>query len=76
MARIKHHSKGYAALLKDTAIQGDLERRAQRIADATGDRRIIAVSSAPVHTRARAAVIARMGDPKNKIIRAIDAGRL
>lgn len=75
MARIVHHSKGYAALIKAPAIQADLERRAQRIAAATGDESIVAESSAPVHTRARAAVIARRGDPENKIIHALDAGR-
>lgn len=73
--RVKHHSKGYAALLKAPAIQSDLERRAQRIAAATGDPDIAAESSAPIRTRARAAVIAPQGDPNNKIIHALDAGR-
>lgn len=73
--RIRHHSKGYAALLKDSGVQADLEARARRIAAATGDESIVAESSAPIHTRARAAVIARGGDPENKIIHALDAGR-
>lgn len=73
--RIKHHSKGYAALLKHPAVQADIERRARNIAAATGDPDIEAESSAPIHTRARAAVVAPMGDSDNKIIHAIDAGR-
>ena len=73
--RIVHHNKGYRALLTDRKVQADLEARAQRIAAATGDESIVAVSSAPAHTRARAAVFARRGDPENKIIRALDAGR-
>ena len=73
--RIVHHNKGYRALLTDSNVQADLERRARRIAAATGDWTIVAESSAPVHTRARAAVVARMGDPENKIVRALDAGR-
>lgn len=73
--RIKHHAKGYAALLKDAGVQADLDRRAERIAAATGDPDIVAESSAPVHTRARAAVVAPGGDTHNKIIRALDAGR-
>lgn len=71
----KHHNKGYRALLTDRNVQADLESRARRIAAATGDESIVAESSAPVHTRARAAVIARRGDPENKIIHALDAGR-
>lgn len=73
--RIKHHSKGYATLLKAPAIQADLERRARQIAAATGDPDIVAESSAPIRTRARAAVIAPQGDPENKIIHALDSGR-
>ena len=73
--RVKHHNKGYAALIKTPAIQADLERRAQRIAAAASDPDIVAESSAPIHTRARAAVIAPRGDPENKIIHALDAGR-
>ena len=75
MMRIKHHSKGYAALLKDSGVQADLEARAQRVAAATGDETIVAESSAPIRRRARAAVIAPRGDSDNKIIRALDAGR-
>lgn len=74
--RIKHHNKGYAALLKHSNVQSDLERRTQRIAAATGDETIVAESSAPIHTRARAAVVAYMGDPENKIVHALDAGRI
>ena len=73
--RVKHHSKGYAALLKHRNVQADLVRRAQRIAAATGDPDIVAESSAPIRTRARAAVVAPQGDPDNLIIHALDAGR-
>ena len=73
--RIVHHSKGYAALIKHSNVQADLESRARRIAAATGDPDIVAESSAPIRTRARAAVIAPQGDPNNKIIHALDAGR-
>lgn len=73
--RIVHHAKGYAALLRDPKILADLSRRAERIAQATGDEDIVAETSDPIRRRNRAAVIAPMGDPDNKIIRALDAGR-
>lgn len=75
VVRIKHNPKGYAALLKHRNVQADLESRAQRIAAAANDPDILFESSAPIHTRARAAVVAPMGDPENKIIHALDAGR-
>lgn len=71
--RIKHHSKGYAALLKHPAVQADIERRAQAVATAAGEG-IVAESSTPIR-RARAAVVAPRGDSDNRIIRALDAGR-
>lgn len=73
--RVKHHSKGYAALLKHPNVQTDLEQRARRIAAAANDPDILYESSVPIHTRARAAVVAPIGDPENKIIHALDAGR-
>lgn len=74
-ARVKHHSKAYAALLREPKVLADLQDRAERIAAATGDSEIVAEASTPVRKRARAAVIAPMGDPKNKILRSLDAGR-
>lgn len=73
--RIVHHAKGYAALLRDPKILADLSRRAAAIAAATGDRAIVAETSDPIRRRNRAAVIAPMGDPDNRIIRNLDAGR-
>ena len=76
--RIKHHSKGYAALLRHPAILANLERRARAIAeaaDADGRRPVVAETSAPIRRRNRAAVIAPMGDPHNQILRNLDAGR-
>ena len=75
LMRVKHLSKGYRELLTDPKLQADLESRARRIAAATGDPNIIAESSAPIYRRNRAAVIALMGDPDNKILHALDAGR-
>ena len=74
--RIVHHSKGYAALLKHPRLQADVLRRAQAIARAAGGEQdgFVAEQSAP-RVRARAAVIARYGDPDNKMIRSLDAGR-
>lgn len=74
-AKVKHLTKGYAALLKDTGLQADLYSRAKRIAAATGDPDIVAEPSDPIRTRDRAAVIAPLGDSDNKIVRALDAGR-
>lgn len=71
--RIKHLSKGYAALLVDPKVQADLKRRAQRIADAAGGD-VVAESSTP-RRRARASVIAPNGDPGNRILRNLDSGR-
>ena len=73
--RVQHFSKGYAELLKDAELQSDLEARARRIAAATGDDDIVAESSATIYKRNRAAVVAPMGDPENKILRALDSGR-
>ena len=71
--RIKHLSKGYAALLVDPKVQADLKRRAQRIAAAAGGD-VVAESSTP-RRRARAAVSAPNVDPGNRILRNLDAGR-
>ena len=75
--RVKHLSKGYAALLVDQKAQADLVRRAERIAAAAnasgGD--VVVEPSAPIHTRNRVAIIAPMGDPGNSILRNLDAGR-
>jgi len=71
--RIKHHAKGYRELLTHPAVVADLRRRAERVAEAAG-KDFDAQQSAP-HTRARAAVVAPMGDPENRMIRALDAGR-
>lgn len=73
--RIVHHAKGYAALLRDPKILADLSRRAEAIASATGDGDIVAETSDPIRRRNRAAVVAPAGDPGNKIIKALDAGR-
>lgn len=73
--RVVHHTKGYAALLRHPAILADLSRRAEAIASATGDKSIVAETSSPIRRRNRAAVVAPSGDPDNKIIRALDAGR-
>ena len=73
--RVKHIGKGYEALQRGARAQRDLEARAGRIAAGTGDPRIVAESSEPIRKRNRAAVIALGGDPDNKIIRALDAGR-
>ena len=74
--RIVHHSEGYAALLKHPNIQADLKRRAERVAAAAGgeDEGFYAEQSEP-RVRARAAVVAPFGDPENKLIRSLDAGR-
>lgn len=74
--RIVHHSKGYAALLKHPAVRADLLRRAQAVARAAGgvEAGYVAESSTP-RVRARAAVVAVYGDPGNKILRNLDAGR-
>ena len=72
--RVKHHTKGYAALLKHPAVLADLEQRAQRIAGAAG-KGVVAETSDPIRRRNRAAVVAPNGDPDNRIIRALDAGR-
>lgn len=73
--RVKHNSRGYAALLKDPAVVADVFERAARIAEATGDPDIVAESSTPVRKRARAAVIATRGDSDNRMIRSLDFGR-
>lgn len=71
--RVKHHAKGYAALLTDARILADIRSRARAIAEAAGDE--FDMRSSEPHTRARAAVIAPQGDPDNKMIRNLDAGR-
>lgn len=71
--RVVHNRRGYADLLKDPAIVADLRRRAEAVAAAAGSG-FEAKQSQP-HTRARAAVVAPQGDPNNKMIRALDAGR-
>lgn len=71
--KIVHHGPAYAALIRSRAVQADLDRRARSIAAACGDD-YYARSSKP-HTRARAAVVAPLGDPENKMIRNLDAGR-
>lgn len=74
--RVVHHTKGYAALLRDPKIQADMLRRAQRVAAAAGgEAEGFVAEQTPAHTRARAAVIARYGDSENALIRALDAGR-
>ena len=73
--RVVHQNKGYRELLTDPKLQADLVDRARRIAAATGDPNIIAESSAPIYRRNRAAVIALMGDPDNKILHNLDSGR-
>lgn len=73
--RVKHIGKGYEALHRLPAAQADLYDRAKRVAAAAGDEDIVAEPSSPIRKRNRAAVIAPLGDPKNKIIRALDAGR-
>ena len=98
--RVKHHSKGYAALLKHPAVMADLARRAEAVAQAAGgddegffparsdsqagkrdsqgrfrDAKGQFVDESGLRRRARAAVVAPMGDPDNKMIRALDAGR-
>lgn len=75
--RIKHHSRGYAALLKDPAIVADMHDRARRIAAAAGgeDEAIYAPTPSTPSKRARAAVVAAMGDPDNRMLRSMDAGR-
>lgn len=74
--RIVHHSEGYAALLKHPALQADVLRRAQAVARAAGGvaEGYVAEQSSP-RVRARAAVVAVYGDPDNKLIRNLDAGR-
>lgn len=71
--RIVHHSKGYRELLTHPNVQADVLRRARAVAVAAGDD-AVAVQS-PAHTRARAAVVMPNGDPDNKMIRNLDAGR-
>ena len=75
MARVRvvHNKKAYAALLKDAAVLADVRRRAERIAAAAGPE--FDVQSSEPRVRARAAVIAPQGDPDNKMIRSLDAGR-
>lgn len=75
LVRVKHIGKGYEALHVLPAAQRDLERRARAVAAAADDVSVVAESSSPIRSRNRAAVIATQGDPKNKIIRALDAGR-
>lgn len=72
--RLKHHSKGYAALIKHPALQRDLERRARAIAEAAGGD-VVAEGSTPIRKRNRAAVVAPGGDSDNTILRNLDAGR-
>ena len=71
--RVKHHSKGYEDLLVDPGVLADVRARASRIAEAAGDG--FDMKSSVPHSRARAAVIAPMGDPDNRMIRSLDAGR-
>lgn len=73
--RIKHKSKGYAGLINDPKAQQVVDDHGERWAEAIGDPSFIYVSRAPTHTRASGAVIALRGDPENKIIRNMDAGR-
>jgi len=75
--RVKHHSKGYAELIRDPAIVADLQRRAERIAAAAGGESegYVAEPSTPTRRRARAAVIALRGDSDNAMIRNLGAGR-
>ena len=75
MARIVHKSKGYAALVKHPALLADLVRRAEAVAEATGDDSIVAEGSGPIRKRNRAAIIATRGDTDNLILRNLDAGR-
>lgn len=71
--RVVHNRKGYAALMKDAAVLADVRRRAQAIADAAGPE--FDMQSSEPRKRARAAVVAPQGDPENKMIRNLDAGR-
>lgn len=74
--RVKHHSKGYKELLLDAGVLADVRDRASRVAEAAGGSGagFYMESSAP-HSRSRAAVIAPMGDPDNRMIRSLGAGR-
>lgn len=71
--RVVHNRKGYAALMTNAAVLADVRRRAQAIADAAGPE--FDMQSSEPRKRARAAVIAPQGDPDNKMIRNLDAGR-
>lgn len=76
--RIKHKSPGYADLIagrgKGNRIPQDHKARLERVAAAVGPEAVVEMSE-PTHTRVRGAVIMPQGDPDNKIIRALDAGR-
>lgn len=79
MARIKWRNKGFKQLRKSNEILAELEKRAERIADAAGP----GVETSPFKgkNRSRVSVITvteearRANAENNTLIRAIDAGR-
>jgi len=79
--RIKHYPKGYDQLLKDPAVQADLERRARSIAAVANAAGEHVVRSEVGKKRARAAVVtadieAMKAEARTRnLTRAIDAGR-
>lgn len=79
--RIVHNRKGYEALLKSAAVQADLLRRAEAIAEQANAEGLHVVRSEVGANRARAAVItgdieAMKAEARHRnLTRAIDAGR-
>lgn len=79
MARIKWKNKGFRQLRKSNEVLEELEKRAERIADAAGS----GVETSPFmgRNRARVSVITvteearRANAEQNTLLRAVDAGR-
>ena len=77
--KVKLNREGMAALLKDPRVLADLERRAQRIADAAGPGHEAHAEAGT--TRARASVVTTTYDAMRaeattrNLTRAFDAGR-
>ena len=79
--RIKHHPKAYRQLLNSDGVTGDLDRRANAIADRANSDGEHTVFVEKGRNRARAAVVTtdfkamRAESRRANLTRAIDAGR-
>lgn len=79
MVTVKLNNKGFRELRTSAKVQAEIQRRAERVADAAGDG--FEVDNPGTHNRARRTVIpksaeagARSADP-TVLLRALNAGR-